>query len=476
MSLKSPFSTKIERGMYSAVVYEDGGLYVAEDDIGGLIIENTDAATVIQKAIDDYAEKGHVVVKPNVTLTSTLKILKSWSSVEFLGNITSTGVNAFELGDASNFLNFATLKVVQIWGGNKSAHGIVFKNATENTIHFSQISTCDIGMYFDALAGKEACENTIEGDQFNNHGTAAIRFSTAVGAMEGNYFRTSIFDCPIGFETLAGGSSKFQTYIGVIDCQAVGSSYDIKDAVGKNMFIIDFIRRRNCTIAKDSIVFNMHGVYYGEALAMPEGIIDFQNLGVSPILMWDFNRDSTGDWAKNNVTMGTPAKSVTRLTAGTWPTYISRDITLDGGQAQLIAIRYKYISGAKDRPVIFYSTATHAFTTDYYKQGRYYIHDGNWHVEIMDMSDLTTGGTDWIDNTITGLRFDPIYVSTGVMDIDYIAILGKGHPCSYNLDDALKTPASAAADGNKGDIRWDASYIYICTATDTWKRVAIATW
>ncbi len=39
-----------------------------------------------------------------------------------------------------------------------------------------------------------------------------------------------------------------------------------------------------------------------------------------------------------------------------------------------------------------------------------------------------------------------------------------------------KTPASAAAAGTTGDICWDASYVYVCTATDTWKRVGIATW
>jgi len=39
-----------------------------------------------------------------------------------------------------------------------------------------------------------------------------------------------------------------------------------------------------------------------------------------------------------------------------------------------------------------------------------------------------------------------------------------------------KTPASAAATGVKGDIAHDASYIYVCTATNTWKRAAIATW
>jgi len=37
-------------------------------------------------------------------------------------------------------------------------------------------------------------------------------------------------------------------------------------------------------------------------------------------------------------------------------------------------------------------------------------------------------------------------------------------------------PASASATGTAGTISWDSSYIYICTATNTWKRVAIATW
>lgn len=37
-------------------------------------------------------------------------------------------------------------------------------------------------------------------------------------------------------------------------------------------------------------------------------------------------------------------------------------------------------------------------------------------------------------------------------------------------------PASASASGADGQIGWDANYLYLCTGTDTWKRVAIATW
>ena len=39
-----------------------------------------------------------------------------------------------------------------------------------------------------------------------------------------------------------------------------------------------------------------------------------------------------------------------------------------------------------------------------------------------------------------------------------------------------KTPTSATAAGNQGDICWDTNYIYVCTATNTWKRVAISSW
>jgi hypothetical protein len=38
------------------------------------------------------------------------------------------------------------------------------------------------------------------------------------------------------------------------------------------------------------------------------------------------------------------------------------------------------------------------------------------------------------------------------------------------------TPASAGATGTTGEIAWDADYIYVCTATNTWKRTAISTW
>jgi hypothetical protein len=37
-------------------------------------------------------------------------------------------------------------------------------------------------------------------------------------------------------------------------------------------------------------------------------------------------------------------------------------------------------------------------------------------------------------------------------------------------------PANASATGVAGSITWDSGFLYVCVATNTWKRVAIATW
>jgi len=37
-------------------------------------------------------------------------------------------------------------------------------------------------------------------------------------------------------------------------------------------------------------------------------------------------------------------------------------------------------------------------------------------------------------------------------------------------------PATATATGTTGQISWDASFIYVCVATDTWVRSPLTTW
>ena len=37
-------------------------------------------------------------------------------------------------------------------------------------------------------------------------------------------------------------------------------------------------------------------------------------------------------------------------------------------------------------------------------------------------------------------------------------------------------PATASSAGSEGDIRFDSGYVYVCIATNTWKRAALTTW
>lgn len=81
--------------------------------------------------------------------------------------------------------------------------------------------------------------------------------------------------------------------------------------------------------------------------------------------------------------------------------------------------------------------------------------------------------------------------STGAISIQISACLGSGTYTSWyifakSLADPVffgklqltsyPVPASATATGVKGTIVVDADHIYLCTATNVWKRVAVSTW
>ena len=46
----------------------------------------------------------------------------------------------------------------------------------------------------------------------------------------------------------------------------------------------------------------------------------------------------------------------------------------------------------------------------------------------------------------------------------------------YELSALNSAPATASSTGTLGEIRWTATHVYLCTATNTWVRVALATW
>jgi len=95
-------------------------------------------------------------------------------------------------------------------------------------------------------------------------------------------------------------------------------------------------------------------------------------------------------------------------------------------------------------------------------------------------SRITSGG-----NEGSAIRFSQGTTERARIDSDGRLLVGTSSESGGSLlqvnDDRIriassKTPASASDTGTAGEICWDSSYIYVCTATDTWKRAALSTW
>ena len=65
------------------------------------------------------------------------------------------------------------------------------------------------------------------------------------------------------------------------------------------------------------------------------------------------------------------------------------------------------------------------------------------------------------------------YASFAVASDGTLNLTSSNNKITYGTS---RTPASAAASGTAGEVCWDSSYIYVCTAANTWKRAALTTW
>jgi hypothetical protein len=105
--------------------------------------------------------------------------------------------------------------------------------------------------------------------------------------------------------------------------------------------------------------------------------------------------------------------------------------------------------------------------------------------EITDGGINTTGDLSFQvrnNTTNTSLTTAVHIKSTGNIGIGTLTpaqrldVVGIAQATQFKLSALNTAPASSSAAGTVGEIRVDASYIYICTATNTWKRSAITTW
>jgi hypothetical protein len=96
-----------------------------------------------------------------------------------------------------------------------------------------------------------------------------------------------------------------------------------------------------------------------------------------------------------------------------------------------------------------------------------------------------TAAADWRSIDLANNSGFGLYQS-GANATNYLAgAVGIGTPSPTELFDinsstmrlrTAKTPASASDTCDQGEIAWDADYVYVCVATNTWKRSGLATW
>ena len=83
-----------------------------------------------------------------------------------------------------------------------------------------------------------------------------------------------------------------------------------------------------------------------------------------------------------------------------------------------------------------------------------------------DVLALATAGLERLRITADGRLGLGTTTPTGVLDVADNKLRVR----------TAQTPASATAAGNQGEIAWDANHVYVCTATNTWRRAALSTW
>ena len=86
------------------------------------------------------------------------------------------------------------------------------------------------------------------------------------------------------------------------------------------------------------------------------------------------------------------------------------------------------------------------------------------------------GATVSTSNQIMVGRATETTVIPGDVSFNKTLSIGEGIIINGSAVVPFGTPASATATGTKGQIEVDADYIYVCVATNTWKRVGLSTW
>lgn len=142
--------------------------------------------------------------------------------------------------------------------------------------------------------------------------------------------------------------------------------------------------------------------------------------------------------------------------------------------------------GVAYRPITDASSTTGYLGDSSHRIYRAYVSDrlvvGNATSESGMIYARPTNGTAFVVNATTGaISVSDTSVASSTITgsgtfAGGIGIAGAAYIGGDIVETTTRTPASSAAAGTTGTYAWDSNYVYVCIATNTWKRVAISTW
>lgn len=155
---------------------------------------------------------------------------------------------------------------------------------------------------------------------------------------------------------------------------------------------------------------------------------------------WNFSDSSLDGWTVTNGTF-TGATDTATFTATVADARIARSgLAVLGGSNRYVRLRLRQLVAGTWEGNLYYSTAMHGESASYYKSVSVPsdLAAGSWVTVTFDMHNLTAGGTDWSQNTITSLRLDLVSGAAGSFEIDWI-----GYAANDSFDaDVLYLPDS----------------------------------
>lgn len=99
------------------------------------------------------------------------------------------------------------------------------------------------------------------------------------------------------------------------------------------------------------------------------------------------------------------------------------------------------------------------------------VYDFNY----LDLSGTTFSGvcaTNWV-YTLSARTYDWYYIKSG--STTWLEVLGRVDTDKLTVQ-SIGVPTTSGDTGITGTITWDSDYLYVCVATDTWKRCPLSDW